>query len=113
MRVYIALEDFENAGFNREGAIPGPESAWYKDIALGSVPVPEPIMLALLASTYSASEPQGNAKRLNESSSTCESPSGLRRAPRYNLPDAKNTNQLFGLRGLRDAIAWRAAISLW
>jgi hypothetical protein len=46
--VYIALEDFENAGFNSNGHIPGPESAWYKDIVLTAVPTPEPGMLSLI-----------------------------------------------------------------
>jgi hypothetical protein len=46
--VYIALEDFENAGFNSRGAIPGPESAWYKDIVLTAVPAPEPGTLSLI-----------------------------------------------------------------
>jgi hypothetical protein len=46
--VYIAIEDFENAGFDSKGAIPGPESAWYKDVVLTAVPAPEPATLTLL-----------------------------------------------------------------
>jgi PEP-CTERM motif len=46
--VYIALEDYENAGFDSGGSIPGPESAWYRDIVLSAVPGPEPATLSLL-----------------------------------------------------------------
>ena len=46
--VYIALEDFENSGFDSGGSIPGPESAWYRDIVLTALPAPEPNSLSLL-----------------------------------------------------------------
>jgi len=48
--VYIALEDFENAGFDSAGHIPGPDSAWYRNIVLSAVPAatPEPGTLSLL-----------------------------------------------------------------
>jgi hypothetical protein len=48
--VYIALEDFENAGFTSTGGhIPGPESAWYKNVVLTAVPAPEPGTLSLIS----------------------------------------------------------------